>query len=229
MGSEKREKSAIFEKALQAAKNCGKAIQAFWIRLLRKKRVSMFILGILATVLVIFLFSALFGAKHSAPAIISTSTLQKIVKVSDLSTFESIYNGIAAVPNPKKEGAISYYVSYDGRVKAGINVEDITIDIDKEGKIVTVTLPEVKITDVFVDIASLDYLFIDDKANTFSVSEEAYRACIDDATSKSAQTTVLYELAEENAKNFIHALLSPFVTFFDSQYQIQICGQGEAK
>lgn len=130
MGSEKREKSAIFEKALQAAKNCGKAIQAFWIRLLRKKRVSMFILGILATVIVIFLFSALFGAKHSAPAIISTSTLQKIVKVSDLSTFESIYNGIATVPNPKKEGAISYYVSYDGRVKAGINVEDITIDME---------------------------------------------------------------------------------------------------
>lgn len=228
MSVKEKEKSEILEGVFQAIKKFLKVIRAFLIRLIRKKGVLPYLFGILSTGLVILLFSVFFGSTHSAPAIISTSTLEKIVKISDLSTFEAVYNGIASVPNPKEEGAISYYVSYDGRVKAGINVEDISIDVNKDDKIITVTLPEIKITDVSVDITSLDYLFCDDKANTYSVSEEAYRKCIDDATNKSSQTAILYELAEENAKNFIHALLSPFVMFFDSEYQIQICGQGEA-
>lgn len=177
------------------------------------------LLAAFAVVIIISLLSFPFGGTHASPTVISKATLEEIINVSDLSTFEAVYNGIATVSG---NDVISYYVSYNGRVKAGINIEDVTIDVDNEEKVITVKLPEVKITDISVDITSLDYLFVDDKANTYFVSEEAYRKCIEDVTKRSRQATALYELAEENAKSFIHALLSPFVAFFDSQYQIQI-------
>jgi len=188
----------------------------------KKKWFLPLLLAAFAVVIVISLLAFPFGGTHASPTVISKATLEKIINVSDLSTFEAVYNGIAAVPDNESEDAISYYVSYNGRVKAGINIEDVTIDVDNEEKVITVSLPEVKITDISVDITSLDYLFVDDKANTYFVSEEAYRKCIEDVTNRSRQATALYELAEENAKSFIHALLSPFVAFFDSQYQIQI-------
>ena len=37
------------------------------------------------------------STKKSEPSIITTSTLEKILNVSDLSTFEAIYNGVAKV------------------------------------------------------------------------------------------------------------------------------------
>ena len=40
------------------------------------------------------------STKKSEPSIITTSTLEKILNVSDLSTFEAIYNGVAKVVSP---------------------------------------------------------------------------------------------------------------------------------
>ena len=37
--------------------------------------------------------------RDSIPEIISKSTLEKVINVSDLSTFEAIYNGVACVGN----------------------------------------------------------------------------------------------------------------------------------
>lgn len=203
------------KKVMELLKNALKNAQR------KKWFIPLLLATFIAAAVLLFVVSPL-GATHTSPTVISKATLEKIINVSDLSTFEAVYNGIAAVPGNESEDAISYYVSYNGRVKAGINIEDIAIDVDNEEKVITVNLPEVKITDISVDITSLDYLFVDDKANTYFVSEEAYRKCIEDVTNRSSQATALYELAEENAKSFIHALLSPFVAFFDSQYQIQI-------
>lgn len=161
-------------------------------------------------------------SSKSEPEMISKSTLEKIINVSDLSTFETIYNGIAKVAdadNPKK---ISYYVSYDAKVKAGVDFEKIDITVDADEKIITVTLPEVKITDINVDIASMDYIFENSKANTETVSEEAYKKCIEDVTNESSSEDAIYELAGQNAQNIVEALLSPFVEQLDSEYQLEI-------
>lgn len=83
-------------------------------------------------------------------------------------------------------------------------------------------MPEVKITDINVDIASLDYIFENSKANTETVSEEAYKKCIEDVTNESSSEDAIYELAEQNAQNIVEALLSPFVEQLDSEYQLEI-------
>lgn len=162
------------------------------------------------------------GLEKTEPKIISKSTLEKIINVSDLSTFEAIYNGVAKVMNEEEPEKVDYYVSYKAKVKAGIDFEDVKITVDDENKIITVELPEIKITDVNVDIASLDYIFENDNANTSTVSEKAYKQCIEDVKSESSSEDAIYELAEQNAHNIIGALIRPFVEQLDAEYQLQI-------
>lgn len=196
------------------------------------KKKFIIVAGFATAILVLIASSLLLlskPVKKSEPSIITTSTLEKILTVSDLSTFEAIYNGIAKVMNPDDAQKIDYYVSYDATVKAGIDFEQVEISVDDTAKIISVKLPEVKITDITVDIESMDYIFIDDHANTETVSEEAYKHCIDDVTNESNHENAIYELAEQNAKNIIEALIRPFVSSFDSEYQLQIDEGGSQK
>ena len=160
--------------------------------------------------------------KDSIPEIISKSTLEKVINVSDLSTFEAIYNGVASVANEEKPENIDYYVSYEAKVKAGIDFEQVNLEVNEDEKRITVTLPEVKITDVNVDIASLDYIFMNKRANTETVSAQAYKKCIEDVTNESNSTTAIYELAKQNARNIVEALIKPFVEQLDSKYELKI-------
>lgn len=160
--------------------------------------------------------------KEAEKEIITQSTLERIVNVSELSTYEVVYNGVAKVMNEKNPENVDYYVSYEARVKAGIDFEQVEIKVDNETKKITITIPEIKITDVTVDIASLDYIFENKKANTETVSQEAYKACIEDVTKESSKKEAIYELAEKNAENMVEALISPFVKQLDAEYVIEI-------
>ena len=160
--------------------------------------------------------------KKSEPTIISKATLEKVINVSDLSTFEAIYNGVAVVTNEENPENIDYYVSYEAKVKAGIDFALVEVEVNETDKVITVTLPEVKITDVDVDIASLDYIFMNNKANTQTVSEQAYKKCIKDVTKESNSTDEIYESARQNARNIVEALISPFVEQLDSEYKLEI-------
>ncbi len=162
------------------------------------------------------------GAEKSEPPTISIPTLEKILYVSDLSTYEAIYNGVAKVVNPNDPQKIDYYVSYDATVKAGIDFEEIDISVDDAEKIISLTLPDIKITEITVDIESMDYIFLNDEANTETISEEAYEHCIADVTHESNRESTICELAEQNAQNIVEALIRPFVSSLDSEYKLKI-------
>ena len=127
--------------------------------------IAIIVIAVIAAVLL-----KIFKKEEPVKEVITVSTLEKIVEVSDLSTFRVVYNGVACADD-------KYYVSYEATVDAGIDFEKIEIAVDNENKKVTVNLPKAEILDVYVDIASLDYIFIDKKANTETVSEEAYKLC----------------------------------------------------
>ena len=179
-------------------------------------------IAIMLAVVIIVLLAVSMSSKKSEPEIISKSTLEDIINVSDLSTFEAVYNGIAKVTDEDNPEKVNYYVSYDAKVKAGIDFEKVDITVNTDEKIITVMLPEIKITDVNVDITSLDYIFENEKANTETVSEEAYKKCIEDVTSESNSEDAIYELAEQNARNIVEALISPLVEQLDSEYRLEI-------
>ena len=170
----------------------------------------------------ILVTSQLFVRQENKEEILTVSTLEKIIKISELSTFQAVYNGIAEVLNEEKPDKLDYYVSYEAKVYAGIDFEEVKISIVYGTKKIVVTIPEIEITNVNVDIASLDYMFQNKRANTSTVSEQAYKACIADATNESKEEAAIYDLAEQNAENMIKALISPFIEQLASDYELVI-------
>lgn len=158
--------------------------------------------------------------KKNQPEIITKATLEKIIDVSDMSTFEAVYNGVAKVMNEKNADKVDYYVSYEAKVKAGFDVEKVQLDIDNDKKVVIVTIPKIEITDISVDIASLDYIFMNDKANVSTVSEQAYKKCIEDVERESSSENAIYTLAGQNAKDVITALVNPFIEQLENDYEL---------
>lgn len=174
-----------------------------------------------AVVAVFFMFQ-FSGKDTTEPEVITVSTLEKIINVSELSTFTAIYNGIAEVKNDKKPDEIDYYVAYEARVDAGIDFEKISISLDNESKKIIVDIPDVYITDINVDIASLDFIFQNNKSNVSTVTQEAFKACEDDVRYESEQQTAIYDLAKQNAINVLTALIRPIIEQLDSEYSLEI-------
>lgn len=156
------------------------------------------------------------------PEVITVSTLEKIINVSELSTFTAVYNGIAQVMNEKKPNETDYYVSYDARVDAGIDFEKIVITVNNDEKTINIDIPKVYITDVNVDISSLDFIFYNKKANTSTVTQEAFKACEDDVRAESEHQDAIFELAQQNAKNVLIALTKPIVEQLDAEYTLVV-------
>lgn len=78
-------------------------------------RILVILSGILLAVVLVaalglYLWTTRSGQK---PAEVKTiSTLEKIVQLSDLSTYTAIYNGIATVTDPEDAEKIQYHVAY---------------------------------------------------------------------------------------------------------------------
>ena len=159
-----------------------------------------------------FLVPKVVNGDKGKKEVVTVSTLEKIVNVSELSTFSAVYNGIAKVYNSENKDQIDYYVSYDAKIKAGIDFNKDSQDKKSNVKNVTITIPKVHITKVNVDISSLDFIFMNDSANKASVSEQAYKACTDDATNESKEQKAIYTLAEQNAKSVVKALVNPILS-----------------
>ncbi len=191
-------------------KNSNEVFAKYFSNSVTKIIIAIIVIAVIAVVLL-----KIFKKEEPVKEVITVSTLEKIVEVSDLSTFRVVYNGVACADD-------KYYVSYEATVDAGIDFEKIEIAVDNENKKVTVNLPEAEILDVYVDIASLDYIFIDKKANTETVSEEAYKLCKYDVKVESENQEAIIDLAQQNAENIVRALVQPFVDQVDPDYEIVI-------
>ena len=171
---------------------------------------------------VILLSSGLAGQRHSDPEISVSAQLERVINVSELSTYTAVYNGIAEVKNEDNPEETEYYVSYEARVNAGFDMEKISVEADEEEKIIRITIPEITITKIEVDIASLDFIFYNDAANASTVTQEAYRACEEDVRAETERQTAILELARQNAVNVLTALTTPLVDQLDEPYTLEI-------
>lgn len=179
------------------------------------KSATTIIITVIIIVVIAVVLTKVFKKEEPVKEVITVSTLEKIVEVSDLSTFKVVYNGVACAEE-------KYYVSYEATVDAGIDFEKIEITVDNELKKVTIKLPQAEILDTYVDIASLDYIFMDKKANTETVSEEAYKLCKYDVKQESGSQSAIIDLAQQNAENVVIALVKPFVDQVDPEYEMVV-------
>lgn len=195
-------------------------------------------IGIIVTIVVaIFIAIPLLkgkeASKREALQIITESNLHKIIEVSQLSTYECVYNDVCTVMDKEDSSKIAYYCKYNGRVKAGIDFSkvDIAVKEQEDGLLlITVTLPEVTLGEPEVDITSLKYMFMVDSADNNTVSGEAYDACIQDIKKKSQSEELIYDTAQENAVNIVKGLVEPFIKSVETsekQYEVKIVTTGE--
>lgn len=188
------------------------------------------VLAIVTVVIVLYVKKATLSKPE--PEIISTSELYKIVDVNKLYTYQCVYNDVCTVKEKDHPEKDAYYVAYTATIQAGIDVKKIKIDTeepDDQHVSVIVTIPKITLGEPEVDVDSLDYMFVDKSAETGTVFQEAYNACIADVKEKSEEEQTIYNMAAENAKNAIQALVQPFLDAQkgDKEYTLEIVATGE--
>lgn len=159
--------------------------------------------------------------EESKVTTVSRASLEKVFEISELSTADYTYNAIAKAYG--EDGTtVRYYVSYEGKIKAGIDFSKIDFDINEEEKIITVTLPDVELQERTVNPGTLEYIFIDKKSETEPVHQEAFRLCESDLEERTAKEEELFTLARENAAAVVEALVTPWVKQIDEEYTVKI-------
>lgn len=173
--------------------------------MLKKKRIIPIIAGLAIIIIIATIIIPIIANKSNSAKIVTSSQLEKAVNISDLSTAEFVYNGIAEKykdDNPEKE---KYNIKYDASVKVGINMNDIDFNIDNSDKTITPILPEIKINSISVDESSLSYI----PKNPDMELNEILDCCQIDAQNEASNTDELYDTAKENLQTVVEALLKP--------------------
>ena len=186
--------------------------------------IKSFCLLIVLLVIVFFLWRQFFSSnkKGGTTTVGTSSRLEKILQISELSTYQVTFNGVADINDDA--GNLLFYTAYQAKVSIGLDMEKIQVSVtdpDEPEQKITVTLPEIEISDVNVDPGSLDYIFADSSADTDTVSITALPACKADAEAECRSDKVMFALARENAVNTIEALMQPFLAQ-NKQYQLEI-------
>lgn len=185
--------------------------------------IAVAVIGVIMLLIAIgvYMKMVVFNNKEGQVSTISKSSLEKIIEINELSTIDYTHNATTKVYD--EDGTtIKYYVAYEGTVTAGIDFEQIEIVPDEEQKKVVITLPEIQIHDVNVNMGTLDYIFMKDKYETETVSQEAYKACKQDLQNRVENETDLHKMAKENAIQSIEALFTPWIQQVDEEYEVEV-------
>lgn len=191
------------------------------LRRIKRLKSTTKIIVVLASVIVIFVAGWLITntGEDGKLTTISEASLQKIIEINELSTVDYTYN--ATVAKTKDDSSeIMYHVAYEGTVTAGIDFHEIDFEIDKKQKVITITIPEVQIHSVSVNMGTMDYIFTKDKYETETISQEAYKLCKADLKKRVESEKLLKETAKENAISSVEALFKPWIETVDKEYKV---------
>lgn len=138
---------------------------------------------------------------------ITSSTLTNAIDISELSTAQFTYNGIAEKYKDEKKQNVECHIRYNAKVKAGIDMKDVEFDIDEKNKTVKPILPDIKITSNIADEKTLSFI----PEGTSIELKDALLICNDDAKNEALKSQELITSAEENLKSIIEGLLYPII------------------
>ncbi|TJX15145.1 DUF4230 domain-containing protein [Tissierella creatinini] len=140
----------------------------------------------------------------------------KMESMRELATMEYLYTNSGKYSNPKQLfgkdlpfTTKSFIAKWEGTIKAGINIEKITSDINENNNIITIYLPKAEIFSHEVHEESFETL--DEKNGLFNkievddIREFDYESKV--AMEKRALENGILEKAEESAKAIIQGLL----------------------
>ena len=165
------------------------------------------------------------GGKQSKPEITSDLITQQLRSASELTTLEYLYTNIGKfennidfngwnIPLTTKE----FVLSYDGVIKAGIDLEALEVKV--EGQRIVVTLPQATITSHVIDEKSI-HLYNESKNifNQISVQDYVdFTKVLKEEKELDLETKGLLEQAQEKSKEVLTTLID---TLTDHEYTIE--------
>lgn len=139
--------------------------------------------------------------------IITSSTLTKAIDISELSTAEFKYRGIADVYTDDNRTDVRCRICYNAIVKAGIDMNDVAFNVDTKDKVVTAALPEIGIKVNIIDEQSMLVLPSDADVGI----EAMLKYSKEDAEKEATESGELKVVARENLEAVIKGLLLPIL------------------
>lgn len=172
---------------------------------LKLNKKSRFFIGIGAVILLICILLLIKSCDKGDEKTLTSSTLIETINISELSTSKFTYNGIAKLYKDESKKKVKCHIRYNATVKAGIDMNAVSFEIDDQNKTIKPILPEITITSNTVDEKSLSFIPADSKVEL----KDALIACQNDALEESQESDELLRTAKENLKSIIEALLLP--------------------
>lgn len=128
--------------------------------------------------LVVLVFGSYFlgmkaGVFNAKPQISSDIVLEQLQDVKELTTLKYTYTNVGSFENENEFYGVKipftlkkFIVSYDGNLSAGIDLDDVEVNVDNNGKKINITMPEAKILSHQIDEDSLT--IFDEKNSIFN-------------------------------------------------------------
>lgn len=141
---------------------------------------------------------------------------KEIKAIGELATQEYVYTNAGSFTDSKqlKNFKIpftekSFIVKWDGKIKAGIDVQKVVIEVDDKAKIITVQMPQAKILSHELDEGRFEVLREDDNIfNPIEIEDvKKFDAKSKETMEQRAIDNSILDKAYENAKNVIIALV----------------------
>lgn len=136
-----------------------------------------------------------------------TSTLTDAMDLSDLSTAEFRYRGIANLYKDENKTQIKCRICYSAIVKAGVDLKKIDYVVDENNKTITATLPDIEYTVTIVDEDSVALLPVDVNVEL----PELLKTSKEDVENEAVKSKELVNAARNNLKTSIEGLLFPIL------------------
>lgn len=132
--------------------------------------------------------------------------------------------GFVALKKADVESAIHnkelYAAAYDGTVIAGINKE-ITFDVDEDRQTIVVHIPPVSIVELNADVTHvIDRTIFSSATKSNNWMTEASILCREDLNRKIQDDKEFLNVARENARGAVQALIKPFEKLSGYQFEI---------
>ena len=128
--------------------------------------------------LVVLVFGSYFlgmkaGVFNAKPEISSDIVLEQLQDVKELTTLKYTYTNVGSFENENEFYGVKipftlkkFIVSYDGNLSAGIDLDDVAVNVDNKGKKINITMPKAKILSHQIDEDSLT--IFDEKNSIFN-------------------------------------------------------------
>lgn len=166
-------------------------------------------------------FKKLFGKPAGEVETTASHDLVSKIQKSQLNLVEYPYSGCFVEKNSKDKEI--YYVYFTGKVKAGINVEEIkdeNIHVDEEKKEITIDLPKIVVEEPNVDQGKMEYIFLDGKYDNDEEHVKSYDKAVEIMREKANEEGQIKENARDAAKSFVQDLVKAIVNVEKDSYEV---------